>query len=263
MTIEALNEIFTSDFNLDRIVAARQCWNSGARFSRLDRPRSSHGLFLLTDAPASYDLLDGTFLQVQPGDLLLLPKSARYISTFLSPPEKESHPLMINFHLTDDQGREILLGDRVIRLTREGSSLEDLFSAATGLYINTAPTRLKAKVFEIFGSLFPITDSDECALSYIGRHYTDDLSIPALAQRCALSESVYRRRFRALTGQSPVRYINGLKIEKACQLLQSGDMSPRQISDFLNFYSLPYFYKVFREFTGLTPNQYRDQRDAL
>lgn len=258
MTFDTLNEIFTSDFNLDRIVAARQSWNSGARFSRLDRPRSSHGLLLITDAPASYDLLDGSFLEAQPGDLLLLPRGARYITTFQGPEGRESHPLMINFHLTDDQGREIPLGHRVIRLSREGDAFQSMFSAATDLYINTAPVKLKAKVFEIFGRLFPIADTDECAVGYIGRHYTDDLSIPALAQRCALSETVYRKRFKALTGQSPVRYINSLKIDKACQLLQSGDMSPRQISDFLNFYSLPYFYKVFKEFTGVTPNQYRD-----
>jgi len=258
MTFEKLNDIFTSDFNLDRIIATQQSWNAGERFSRLDRPRSSHGLFLITDAPAVYDMLDGTFLQAQPGDLLLLPKGARYITTFSSADGKISHPLMINFRLTDHGGNEISLGNRVMRLCRDTGLLQPMFSAASQLYINTAPAKLKSKVFEIFGNLFPIADTDECAIAYIGRHYTDDLSIPALAQRCAVSETVYRKRFRQLTGMSPVRYINRLKVDKACQMLQSGDISPRQISEFLNFYSLPYFYKVFKEYTGITPNQYRD-----
>ncbi len=74
-----------------------------------------------------------------------------------------------------------------------------------------------------------------------------------------MSETVYRKRFRQVTGLSPVQYINRLKIEKACQMLRSGDMSSSAISEFLNFYSLPYFYKVFRECMGMTPNQYRDQ----
>lgn len=260
MTFEKLNEIFTSDFNLDRIVATRQSWNSGARFSRQDRPRKSHGLFLLTDFSATYDLLDGTFLQAQPGDLLLLPRGAQYITTFSGPAEKVTHPLMINFHLTDQEGNEIMLGQRVLRLCRDNGTFYPLFSAASQLYINTAPARLKSKVFEVFGELFPIADTDECCIAYIGRHYTDDLSIPSLAQRCALSETVYRKRFKQLTGLPPVRYINQLKIDKACQMLQSGDVSPQQISNFLNFYSLPYFYKVFKEHTGLTPNQYRDHQ---
>ena len=42
-------------------------------------------------------------------------------------------------------------------------------------------------------------------------------------------------------------------------MLRSGDISPGQISDFLNFYSLPYFYKIFKEHTGLTPHEYRDR----
>ena len=259
MTNEALNEIFTSDFNLDTIVATRQSWNSGQRFSRLDRPRSSHGLFLLADYPARYELTDGTSFVANTGDLLLLPRGARYVTTFLSPPGKESHPMMINFRLTDMEGREIPLGSRVIRLRQNSGSLLPFFAAASQLYVNTAPTKLKAQVFELFGSLFPIADLDECCLAYIGRHYTDDLNIPELARRCALSETAYRRRFRLLTGMSPVRYINQLKVDKACQMLQSGDISTGQISDLLNFYSLPYFYKVFKEYVGMTPHQYRDQ----
>ena len=261
MTFEKLNEIFTSDFNLDKIVATGQQWNSGQRFSRIDRPRSSHGLFLLTDFSARYELSDGTDFIAEPGDLLLLPKGAQYITTFLSPPGKESHPIMINFRLTDADGQIIPLGDQVMRLCRDSGNLLHFFTTAAQLYLNTAPAKLKSKVFELFGNLFPLADTDECCIAYIGRHYTDDLSIPALAQRCALSETVYRKRFKQLTGVSPVRYINRLKVEKACQMLQSGDISPSLISDFLNFYSLPYFYKVFKEYTGMTPHQYRNSQD--
>ena len=50
-------------------------------------------------------------------------------------------------------------------------------------------------------------------------------------------------------------------IEKACQLILTGDIGMQEISDFLNFYNLPYFYKVFRENTGLTPLQYRQKKD--
>lgn len=259
MDIDRLNEIFTSDFNLDNIVAARQSWNSGAKFSRLNRPRSSHGLFLLVDYPALYELTDGTRFRANPGDVLLLPKGARYVTTFESPADKLSHPLMINFRLTDTGGRELPLGDRVLRLCHDNGAIHPMFTAVTQLYLSAAPAKLKAKVFSLFGSLFPIADTDECCIAYIGRHYTDKLSIPALASRCAMSETTYRKRFRQLTGVPPVQYINRLKIEKACQMLKSGDISPSQISEFLDFYSLPYFYKVFKAHMGVTPHQYRDQ----
>ena len=42
-------------------------------------------------------------------------------------------------------------------------------------------------------------------------------------------------------------------------LIKRYNISPAQISNYLNFYSLPYFYKVFKSHTGVTPHQYRDQ----
>jgi AraC-like DNA-binding protein len=191
---------------------------------------------------------------------MLLPKGAHYAISFPLPPEKSARPVMINFRLTDLRGREIPLGDRVIRLCKDDGTLLPLFSASAQLYKSASPARLKAKVYELIGALFPVAETDECCLAYIGRHYTDRFSIPALAARCAMSETAYRKRFKAITGLSPVQYINRLKVERACQMLLSGDMSPQAISDFLNFYSLPYFYKVFRDCMGCTPNEYRNRK---
>ena len=78
-----------------------------------------------------------------------------------------------------------------------------------------------------------------------------------------MSETAYRKRFKAVTGAAPLQYINNLKIEKARQmLLDSEDISVKEICDILNFYSLPYFYKVFKEHTGLTPMKYRYLQDG-
>ena len=259
MDFQKLNSIFTTDFNIDAIVSIRQRWKSGDRYNYLDTPRRNHGFVLLTDYPAVYEMADGTILQANPGDLLLLPKGAHYAVSFLVPPEKESRPLMVNFRLTDTAGKEQLLGNRVLRLCRDNGTLQPVFSEAAQLYKSASPALLKGKVYQLFGTLFPLAESDECCLGYIARHYTQRFSIPKLADRCAMSETAYRKRFRALTGLSPVQYINRLKIEKACQMLHSGDMSPAAISDFLHFYSLPYFYKVFRDWVGCTPNEYRNR----
>lgn len=254
-----LNEVFTSDFNLDSIISVRQSWQADDRFNYLDSPRRSNGLFLLTDYAAVFELPDGSKRSANPGDVMLLPKGAYYAVRFPQPQGKVSHPIMLNFHLTTAEGSEIPLNCGVTRLCRDNGTLLPLFAAAARLYQSASPAKLKAKVYELFGTLFPLSETDECRITYINHHYTDRFSVPQLAKQCAMSETVYRKRFKQLTGLSPVQYINRLKIEKACQMLQSGDISPKGISDFLNFYSLPYFYKVFKATTGLTPNQYRDQ----
>ena len=189
---------------------------------------------------------------------MLLPKGSFYAITFPLPPGVTAHPCMLNFRLTDKDGNEPQLDEGIRFLCRDSGNLLPLFTACAQLYKRAAPARLKAKTFELFDAIFPLSESDECCLAYINRHYTDRFSIPRLAQRCALSETAYRKRFKHLTGVSPVQYINRMKVEKACQMLSMDAMSPKDISEFLNFTSLPYFYKVFRDQTGITPQQYRN-----
>ena len=262
MKMQELNEIFTADFNLDSLVSARQSWNPGSRYNSLESPRRFHGLFLLADCPATYELPDGRRVQANTGDVILLPKGARYALSLAVPEGKTAHPFLVNFRLSTPEGKELLLGENAMRLCRDNGALLPLFTTAAQLYKRSSPVGLKAKVYELFAALFPLMETDECCVAYINRHYTERFSVPGLAERCAMSETVYRKRFRQLTGCSPVQYINRLKIDKACQMLQSGDIGPKDISEFLNFYSLPYFYKVFKDHTGLTPNQYRDRGGA-
>ena len=258
MDIQELNDNFTTDFNIDGITSVRQNWNKDTRYNRMEVPRSRHGLLLLTDYSANFELPDGVVLHCNPGDIIFLSKGARYLLSFDVPEEDMTHPLLINFRLLSDEGNEVEFESGIVRLGRSNSGLLSLFTTAAQLYKGASTAMLKAKVYELLGNLFPIQETDECCLAYISRHYTDRFHVPQLAKRCAMSETAYRKRFRQLTGLSPVQYINRLKIEKACQMLQSGDISPNDISEFLNFYSLPYFYKVFKDITGQTPHQYRD-----
>ena len=260
MNIQMLNTIFTSDVNLDNITSVRQNWNADTNYNRMEIPRHRNALLLLTDYPAVFQLPNGKSLQANVGEIVLLPKGSRYVLRFLVPNGHQTHPIVVNFRLSDSDGNEIIYDTGVIRLCSDDGSLAPLFYASAELYKSASIIRLKAKIFELFGELFPIIENDVCCIEFINQHYTEKFSIPILAQKCALSESAYRKRFKQLTGLSPIQYINKLKIEKACQLILTGDINMQEISDFLNFYNLPYFYKVFRENTGLTPLQYRQEK---
>ena len=260
MDMQELSLLFHTDFNIDSITSAHRSWNAETRYNWMEIPRTRHGLMLLTDYPAVFQLPDGSSQQGNPGEVFLLPKGARYAVGFSVPKNLWTHPVVINFRLTDLQGAELSFGDKILKLCADDGTLTPLFLATEELYKQAAPVLLKAKVYELFGTLFPITQKDECCIQYINRHYTENFSIPYLAQRSAMSEAVYRKKFKQITGKSPIRYINHLKIEKACQLILSCDLGMQEISDFLNFYNLPYFYKVFRDVTGLTPMQYRTEK---
>ncbi|MBQ6946954.1 MAG: helix-turn-helix transcriptional regulator, partial [Clostridia bacterium] len=127
------------------------------------------------------------------------------------------------------------------------------------IYPTASPVELKAMVYSLFGELAAARTEDVLAIDYINRHYAQRFNVRKLAKRCMMSETAYRNQFRALTGLSPVRYINRLKIEQACRMMRDGEMRLQEISDYLNFYSLPYFYKVFKEQMGCTPREYLRQ----
>lgn len=258
MNFQDINILFATDFNIDGILAVQQCWPYNTRFNYLEKPRRRHGLLMLTDYPALFELPGGETLKAVPGDILLLPKGSHYAINFLQPPEKLSQPLLINFRMTDHTGTELPLPTQILRADRDDGTLRALFHTAARQYKNASPVQLKATVYELFGKLFPLSDLDELCIGYINHNFTDRFSIPKLAEKCGLSETAYRKRFKAATGVSPLQYINALKIEKARQMLQdTEDISVKEISDILSFYSLPYFYKVFKEHTGMTPQKFR------
>ena len=250
-----LDGIFSSEFNLRDLLSVRQEWTPGERFSYLETPRRFDGLIYFADSSAVLEGPDRTRMTVGAGEIVFLSRGAHYTLSF--PSAELSHTLLINFIVTDEAGAEIDTGGRVVRLCKDDGTLLPLFSAAARSYRSAPPARLKAAVFAVFAALFPLEETDECCLNYINRHYTERFSIPLLAKKSAMNQSAYRRRFYELTGTSPVRYINLLKIEKACRMLRGGDMTPAEISDFLHFSGVPYFYKVFRDLMGQTPLEYR------
>lgn len=259
MLLTEFKSLFHTDFNISEIHAVRQHWDQRLHcVDLMQAPRRSHGLLLITDHCADYTLPNGETLHAAAGDVILLPKGAHYAVNFLLPPGAAAQPLLINFRLFCPDGTEPSAEFPAVRIAQDDTALLPLFTEAATLYkTGCHPAQLKSVVFRILSLLFPLNEKDECCISYINAHFTEQFSIPQLAKQCALSESVYRRRFRQLTGLSPIQYINQIKIEKACQLLQSGDINPSDISEFLNFYSVSYFYRVFKSVTGCTPNEYR------
>ena len=261
MDLPVFKKFFQSDFNINDIYAVQQRWNQKLQgVDIIQTPRRNQGIVLLTDYSAVYTYLDGSTFIAEPGDVMLLPKGAQYSFRYLLPPGKTARPLLINFRCCQADGTEPILDYSAMRLCKDNGTLLPLFMEAAALYKSNAhPAQLKATVYRVLSLLFPTEQQDDCCIGHINSHFAEQFNIPQLAKQCALSESVYRRRFRQLTGVSPIRYINQLKIEKACQLLRSGDITPSEISDYLNFDSVSYFYRVFKSVTGFTPNEYRKQ----
>jgi transcriptional regulator GlxA family with amidase domain len=89
------------------------------------------------------------------------------------------------------------------------------------------------------------------------RDYASPLDIRALARVALVSEAHFIRTFRATFGETPNRYLQRRRVERAMYLLRSTDRSVTDICMDVGFSSLGTFSRVFRDIVGEPPSEYR------
>ncbi len=83
-----------------------------------------------------------------------------------------------------------------------------------------------------------------------------------LAALVGYTEYYLTEKFKKETGQSVSSYIRYVKVERAKVLLESTDLSIKEVSERLAFNTVNYFIQCFRDTTGYTPAQYRKKHKA-
>lgn len=91
------------------------------------------------------------------------------------------------------------------------------------------------------------------------RAYAEPLDIPTLAHIALVSESHFIRTFKATFGESPHRYLQRRRVERAMFLLRETDRSITDICLDVGFSSLGTFSRTFRDIAGETPTQHRSR----
>lgn len=95
------------------------------------------------------------------------------------------------------------------------------------------------------------------ACDYAEQKYMQEISLTQIADYVGLSVSHFSALFKQHAGDSFVNYLNRVRIDKAKQLLLEPDLKIYQVADMVGFSSMPYFNRVFKNVTGLSPNEYR------
>ncbi len=126
-----------------------------------------------------------------------------------------------------------------------------------------APHRLAAVLYEILvflcDSAVEVAAPNPLATSirFINEHFDSDISVPYLAQMESLSVSRYNTLFRGVTGTGPNKYLQTVRINTACELLHSTDLSVREIAFRVGYNDPRFFIRTFKKTVGITPGQYR------
>jgi AraC-like DNA-binding protein len=89
------------------------------------------------------------------------------------------------------------------------------------------------------------------------RAYADPLDVRAIASVACLSEAHFIRSFRACFGETPHRYLQRRRVERAMFLLRETERSVTDVCFDVGFTSLGTFSRTFRDIVGETPSDYR------
>lgn len=93
-------------------------------------------------------------------------------------------------------------------------------------------------------------------LDFIGTHFCEDISSAGLSLRFGYDETYFCRRFKAVTGLSPMIYIRILRLEKAKKMIKAGMLSLGEIASECGFSDPGYFSRCFKRHFGITPAEY-------
>jgi AraC family transcriptional regulator of arabinose operon len=83
-------------------------------------------------------------------------------------------------------------------------------------------------------------------------------SVQKMARAVNLSVSRFQHLFKSETGTCVSEHLLRLRMQRACQLLETTDLSVKQIALGVGARDLSHFIKKFRKFTGHTPKRYRE-----
>ncbi|MBI9075807.1 MAG: helix-turn-helix domain-containing protein [Desulfatibacillum sp.] len=101
------------------------------------------------------------------------------------------------------------------------------------------------------------------AQCYMEERFTTHISVEALACDLGISPRHFVRRFKSATGDSPLLYLQRIRIEAAKQKLEKTVESIEEITQQVGYEDPNSFRKLFKKTTGLSPREYRNRFTRL
>ncbi len=271
-----LDRLFQA-FTVDAVSATEWHWKSGWKIG----PRSIHDsmwFYIAAGQGRGWVGHPGNAFVYEPGSLIFLSPDVEH---FIDPtPGLKSHVFAVHFHARvfgamdflgvlgvpticmsarDDSynsasfrlAREFALKKAGWKMVMSAEIRTVLFQAIRRAGRNLRPDARLSSLPDM-RRLLPVFQHIEANLQL------PELSVGELAGLAHLSEVQLRKIFRRITGNSPLRYVQRRRVERACEMLHTSTESVTNIAEACGFADAPFFHRVFKLWTGLTPGEYRN-----
>ena len=222
--------------------------------------------------------VDGTTATVTAGDLVIIPPYTLHRYTIAAEEDCQHYCVCFDVNLLYDKELAAALENGTITLPRilRDNMCADCVRAAFlaneakkvgwALYIAGQLSLLFARLWETDRLT---TQPSRTASSmhnemfaYIAAHYTETITSSQAAAALHLNPAYFCRLFRYSFGERFSLYLCKYRLEKSKLLLQNTTLSISDVAMAVGFNSFSYYSKRFREYTGMTPLEYRTTKKA-
>lgn len=164
------------------------------------------------------------------------------------------------------------------RITEEVEGYEDMihvFSCMkkeSVMITEAAANLLLALLYQYYSQKKELKDDGQGSLgfssmqkvfSYINEHFSEKITLDAMAEEASLSKTYLSKSFKKFIGQSLFEYIQQTRVQYAGYLLKTSQESVTQIALDSGFETVSYFNRVFKKYYHMSPGQFRKEYSRM
>lgn len=105
-------------------------------------------------------------------------------------------------------------------------------------------------------------DAISSAQEWMHQNFAKAFPLDAPARRVGMSLRNFVRRFKHATGDSPLIYLQKLRVAAAKRMLESSHRTMQEVSDAVGYQDIAFFRSLFQRHTGVSPSAYRERFGA-
>lgn len=212
---------------------------------------------------------------IEPGDLIIAPRSKAH--AYGAVPTNPWEILYV--HFGGDEAQELLqfagvsLSEHSVIPIGQQSSLIALFNEMHTTLISgytlhhllmasACIRHMLARLAMLYTFSGPKSSRElnvENIINLMLARLTESCTLDELAAEAHMARTTFSRHFREKTGYPPIDYYLRLKIQKACELLETTDMQIAEVSHFLGYTDSHYFSRLFKKYMAVAPSHYRSR----
>ncbi|WP_293269080.1 AraC family transcriptional regulator [Neptunomonas sp.] len=220
--------------------------------------------------------LDHETFKIKAGDIIFLPRGTAhaYKASELTPWtiywihfSGEQSEAFIDYLAVRENNFILPLGIHA-RLTSDIESLLECRQSSYNLSAFVHAANLLRQILTHVARLQPLAKQQKAAHNFdlelihslMQTRAHEQLDLDTLAETANLSKFHFIKKYKELTGTTPINHFIHLKIERACHLLDVTTKSINEISFAVGYEDAYYFSRIFKKIMGISPSQYRRMR---